>query len=98
MDSESLRFEDQLHRPQFGIIHLLLWTAASAVLLKLHVAMGLGAVQGTRGLRAYAWVRRSFEVGQVILVAAAFTGTCLLVQLRMRGVISQFQPGHWILC
>jgi len=91
---EHSPFADQLHVPQFGIIHLMLWTAVTAVLLKLFMALT------DESLRQFpsgqAWVFQVMQAVQVIMLASMLVGAGVLVRLRFYTMFKRLQPGHWL--
>jgi hypothetical protein len=85
---------DQLQVTQFGIIHLMLWTTVTAVLLKVFMALT------GESLRLFpseqAWVFKVMQVVQVITLSSMIVGSGVLVRLRCYTMPKRFQPGHWL--
>jgi hypothetical protein len=84
--------------PRLGIVHLLAWTATTAVLLKFFVAMEM--VQAARGPMSMPPVLR---VLQSVLQFIAFTaqgaglvGASILLVAKIRRAAGRMQPGHWL--
>jgi len=94
---ESCPSAQQLCMPQFGIIHLLIWTAATAVLLKAQLAMGVTTPAGATIPTGPHWISQLSGASCAILLGAAVTALYILVRSRMDGMVPRFQPGHWIL-
>jgi hypothetical protein len=87
-------FVEPLRVPQFGIIHLMLWTAATAVLLKLYLALtGELNAQMPAG---YYWMSRVSTALQAIVWASALVGSGVLIRLRFYTMLTRLQPGHWL--
>ncbi len=91
-------FAEYYRPPRLGIIHLLAWTAATAVLLKYSLAMDMLAEAGGDSIRP------SRDLFQEVLsfvgntaVAAALVGACILLLAKIRRLPGRFQPGHWLL-
>ena len=87
-------FADQLRVPQFGIIHLLIWSAVTAVLLKYYLAMmdepiPHGSVMQFRAMRGLQCV-------YAIVLASTLTGSGVLIRARCYVAFKRLQPGHWI--
>jgi hypothetical protein len=94
----SSPFAEYYRPPQLGIIHLLAWTAATAVLLKFSMAMemirdmGGGSLpQGTRAFQQIVSFVYSTAFG------AGIVGTGILVLAKIRRAPGRLQPGHWLL-
>ena len=85
--------------PRLGIIHLLAWTAATAVLLKLLQALGaVGNAADMAELPTMARVNQCLIlIFQSTSQAAVITGAGLLALGKARGAAGRLQPGHWIL-
>ena len=90
----SSPFDEQLRVPQFGIIHLMLRTAATAVLLKLYLAV-TGELNGQMPA-GYYWMSRISIAGQAIVWASALVGSGVLIRLRFYTMLTRLQPGHWL--
>lgn len=85
---------EQLHVPQFGIIHLMLWTAVTAVLLKVLMAL-MGDLDSQLPAEFY-WISRISATGYAILWASGLVGTGVLLRLRSYRILGRLQPGHWL--
>jgi hypothetical protein len=88
-------FAEQLHVPQFGIIHLMIWIAATAVLLKLF--MGVSQHFPQQLSSAQYWIGQFVQAACAIVMACAFTGSGVLLRLRCYTMLKRLQPGHWLL-
>lgn len=88
-------FAEHYRPPRLGIIHLLAWTAATAVLLKFSMAMEMiGSTGGsTAPVSAFQQV-----LGLIYSMthAAGLVGTAMLLLAKVRGLPGRFQPGHWL--
>ena len=88
-------FAEYYRPPRLGIIHLLAWTAATAVLLKFSMAMDMiGSTGGsTAPVSAFQQV-----LGLIYSMthAAELVGTAVLLLAKSRGLPGRFQPGHWL--
>ena len=88
-------FAEHYRPPRLGIIHLLAWTAATAVLLKFSMAMEMiGSAGGsTAPVSAFQQV-----LGLIFSTAhaAGLVGTAILFLAKVRGLPGRFQPGHWL--
>ena len=84
------------HPPRLGIIHLLAWTAASAVLMKIITWAGwLDSMPDNFP----GWMRVFFTAISSIhmaVIAAGVVGTCVIVRSRYRGHDGRLQAGHWM--
>jgi hypothetical protein len=91
-------FAEYYRPPRLGIIHLLAWTAATAVLLKFSMAMEL--LRGTGG-GSMPPATRVFQqiVGFIYSTAfaAGIVGTCIVLRATVRHLPGRLQPGHWLL-
>ena len=91
-------FAEHYRPPRLGIIHLLAWTAATAVLLKYSLAMEMIAETGGESIRSS---RDLFqEVSNFVsstTIGAALVGACVLLLAKIRRLPGRFQPGHWLL-
>lgn len=85
---------NQLQVPQFGILHLLLWTAASAGLLGVFELLTADKLQQLPP-KLY-WLTRSVQTLTFIAYASAFVGSFVLVQARFYKRLRALQPGHWL--
>jgi len=94
---ESCPFAQQFCMPQFGIIHLLIWTAVVAVLLKIDLVVRF-EVDGWRHVVSMRfWSTQVFETIFAVLFAAELVGAGLLVRARCLAMFGRLQPGHWII-
>jgi hypothetical protein len=90
-------FAEQLRVPQFGILHLMIWTAVTAVLLKYFLTMEelqsqlLSQTPGERRLS----VMRVLQSVHAIIFASTLVGSAILIRARCR-TAKPFQPGHWL--
>jgi hypothetical protein len=85
-----------LRPPRLGIIHLLAWTAATAVMLKFYVA----AQDNTDTVDLSAIGDAAHQTIQFVnsaRVGATLVGATVLVLGRVRGETGRFQPGHWFI-
>ncbi len=87
-------FMEHFCPPRLGIIHLLGWTAALAVLLKFGVAAQGQFAQGeVRGLNIF------FECTRFVVMlaqSATLVGFTVLARAWWRGMQGRLQPGHWM--
>lgn len=84
--------------PRLGIIHLLAWTAATAVLLKFWMGMEMLREAGDIAARpATEMVRQVVSVIYSMAHAAGIVGTGILLLAKVRGRTGRLQPGHWLL-
>ena len=81
--------------PRLGIIHLLAWTAATAVWLKFFVA-------SQRRLRYDGPVRRvltpshhAIQFVNAAVIGAGVVGATVILLGKARGESGRLQPGHW---
>ena len=82
--------------PRLGIIHLLAWTAVTAVLLKIYLAAGyfeLPSEEFSKAERIYSYVRMTLLL---LLVSASVVGTAAIFLSKLRGATGRLQPGHWL--
>lgn len=84
--------------PRLGIIHLLAWTAATAVLLKLWMAVDMlrGTDAGSMGQAAEVFQQASRIIYNTVL-GAGIVGTGVVLLGKLRGAPGRLQPGHWLL-
>lgn len=91
-------FAEHYRPARLGIIHLLAWTAATAVLLKFSMAMEMlrdvGDDTTPQGLKILQHVLQF--VGTTTCAAGA-VGACILLVAKIRRLPGRFQPGHWLL-
>lgn len=79
--SESVRFPGQPRVPGFGILQLLLWTIASAILLAVYTA-----------LYECSWA----EIVGAMVVGSGLIGSWALIRAKRRECLNTLQPGHWL--
>ena len=82
----SSPFAEQLCVPQFGILHILILTAVTAVLLKLQLVLM------DEQLRPR-W--QGIQVAYMILLACGVIGSGVLIRLKCYAMLDRLQPGHW---
>ena len=88
---------EPFHPPLLGIIHLLAWTAATAVLLKLAMAAewsGSLSDDYSRVVQIFYITTLSIDM---MLLAAGVVGTVVIFRSRLRGSTGRLQAGHWML-
>jgi hypothetical protein len=85
---------DQLRLPQFGIIHLLLWTAVAAVLLKFFLAVREDSARQSGAVMA--WTYQVAQSLYAIMLAGTLVGSGVLVMIRTNVKFRRLQPGHWL--
>lgn len=85
---------EQLHVPQFGILHLMLWTAATAALLGVLEVLTGDKLQQLPPKNF--WLARSFQCLFVIVHASALVGSGVLLKQRFYSKLRGLQPGHWL--
>ncbi len=85
--------------PRLGIIHLLAWTAITAVMFKVDVALRLLEKSSTGDLHSVQvpTVLRAIGFSYVALMAAGIVGLAVLVRAWFRRQRGRLAPGHWIL-
>jgi len=88
------------YRPaRLGIIHLLAWTAVTAVLLSLTMSLRslAGQPTGTRVVNSWSegFVTVYWMV-ETIVMGAGLVGLFVLARDRFRGATGHLQPGHWL--
>jgi len=88
-------FPEYYRPPPLGIIHLLAWTAATAVLLRLSMAMEM--IRGDRIPQGLAIFRQVVYFIYSTAHAAGFVGACVLLLAKIRRLPGRLQPGHWLL-
>ncbi len=89
LDPESARFGGQLCVPQFGILHILILTAVTAVLLKLQLVLM------DEQTKARPWLQ-GIQIAYMMLVACGLVGSGVLIRLKCYTMFRRLQPGHWI--
>ena len=84
------------HPPRLGIIHLLAWTAVTAVLLKLMMALEFFSPPDElpRAMRIYSVTTLSTDM---MILAAGVVGTSVILCSRLRCITGRLQAGHWML-
>ena len=87
-------FTEQLRVPQFGIIHLMLWTAVTAVLLK--VLMALAGNSHQLFPPGQYWIFQVYQTVYAIMLASMAVGAGVLIRLRCYTMFKRLQPGHWL--
>jgi len=81
--------------PRLGIIHLLAWTTATAVFLKLNLANdSLGGAEYGPNTNPIHLATLALDA---VIEGAALAGLCTLLFARRRSRVGSLQPGHWIL-
>ena len=88
---------EPFHPPRLGIIHLLAWTAVTAVLLKISMAAGWldsPTDELPRALRIFFTTTTSIYT---MVLAAGVVGTSVIFRACLRGVPGRLQAGHWML-
>lgn len=89
-------FAEHYRPPRLGIIHLLAWTAATAVLLKFSMAMGTIGETGGSTLQLRDAFSQVLGLIYSTTLAAGLVGTVMLLLAKFRGLPGRFQPGHWL--
>ena len=84
----------QLHVPQFGIIHLMIWIAVTAVLLKVFMALAGNSVQAFPSKQS--WIFQVYETVYAIMLASMAVGAGVLIRLHCYTMFKRLQPGHWL--
>jgi hypothetical protein len=85
---------DQLRLPQFGIIHLLLWTAVAAVLLKFFLAVREDSARQSGAVMP--WMYQIAQSLCAITLAGTLVGSGVLIMIRSNVKFRRLQPGHWL--
>ncbi len=93
-DYESACFADQLRIPQFGIIHLFLWTTVTAVLLSIELPLWADELP-RGGFIGYLWQKVSIILSS-IMGAAELVAAGVLLRARCHTMPRRLQPGHWL--
>jgi hypothetical protein len=86
--------DEHFQPPRLSILHLLIWTAVAATLLKFIV---VGAWRQGAGASGLSLLLQAIRSAYCILEAAGLTGLGVLVVSRLRGGSGRLQPGHWVL-
>jgi hypothetical protein len=87
-------FAEQLHVPQFGIIHLMIWIAVTAVLLKVFMALAGSSLQALPPEQS--WIFQVYQTVYAIMLASMAVGAGVLIRLRCYTMFKRLQPGHWL--
>jgi hypothetical protein len=82
--------------PRLGIIHLLAWTAITAVFFKVDAALHL-LEKGPNPVSTSSALDRVVGFVDSTLMAAGIVGLAVLFRVRLRCRPVRFAPGHWIL-
>jgi hypothetical protein len=85
---------EQLQVPQFGILHLLILTTITAVLLKVLMAFTGESFQESSPVLY--WVSHVVQAMNAIILAATMVGSGVLLRLRFYTMVERLQPGHWL--
>jgi len=80
--------------PRLGIIHLLAWTAATAVLLKYNLALEMVRDFDVTGPEKM--FHQASNLIHSMVFGAGMVGLGVLLLARARGPVGRLQPGHWI--
>ncbi len=86
--------------PRLGIAHLLIWTAVTAMLLKLTLAIGHEQWVENYLKNAPQFARMArLGTGTIadMMLAAGLLGMGVIAVARIRGAKGRLQPGHWLL-
>jgi hypothetical protein len=89
----STPLAEQLRVPQFGILHLLLWTVAAALLLKYLLVLQKLEERFRPPLSFMDQATRSLNA---IIVASTLLGSGVLLLTRCPAKFKRLQPGHWL--
>lgn len=96
--AEQLRvsspFAEQFRVPQFGIIHLLIWSTVTAVLLKYYLA--IADESSFQESPVQLWLIRISQSLSAILVGSIVIGSGILIRARCYKMLRRLQPGHWL--
>jgi hypothetical protein len=87
-------FVEQLCVPQFGIIHLMLWTAVTAVLLAYFLALRGESINHIP--TPSRWLFQISQTIDAIMLASALVGSGVLIRARCYSILTKLQPGHWL--
>ena len=87
---------EQLHVPQFGILHLLIWTAVTAALLKLILAVTSNTVRQLQMPAGQVWAVQISQSVYAITLASTLVGSGVLIRMRCYRMLKRLQPGHWL--
>jgi hypothetical protein len=85
---------EQLCVPQFGILHLLIWTAITAAFLKL--LMALTSQFSSPLPSGQTWFLLLLGSMYAIVLAAMLVGAGALIRARCYTLFNRLQPGHWL--
>lgn len=90
-------FAEHYRPPRLGIIHLLAWTAATAVLLKFSMAMEMLGDRGMDSMSPELDIAvQAYRFMYSAAHAAGIVGSGVLLLARIRRRPGRFQPGHWL--
>jgi hypothetical protein len=92
---EVSAFDSQFPVPQFRTLHLLLWIAATAILLTLDIAGD--RVFGPVAPRIGPWTTCILHGIHAAVLGAVLTGAGILIRFSRVATIHRLQPGHWML-
>jgi hypothetical protein len=87
-------FAEQLRVPQFGILHLLVWGAVTAALLKYYMATT--DETSLQDSPALIWYTRITLSVSAILDGSIVVASGILIGARCCKVLGRLQPGHWL--
>jgi hypothetical protein len=93
---EAVRFADQLRIAQFGIIHMLLWMTATAVLLKVLLAILPSAFVATVHAESPILAVQISQIIVAVMTASGLMGAAALLRARCWTMFARLEPGHWI--
>ena len=90
-------FAEYYRPPRLGIIHLLAWTAATAVLLKFSMGMQMIGARGVASTSPELDIAfQAFRFLYSAAHAAGIVGSGVLLLAMIRRLPGRFQPGHWL--
>lgn len=90
----SSPFAQQLRIPQFGILHLMIWSAVTALLLKCLLALQDESM--FRNSPGQLWAVRITQAFYAIATASVLVGAGVLLRARCCRMLRALQPGHWL--
>ena len=97
-------FAEYYRPPRLGIIHMLAWMAATAIVLKIDLAISvlyeagnsrLGLDTSEASQLTVAWIYASWTINSMAR-GASLVGAAVLLRACYRGIGGKLQPGHWI--
>ncbi len=88
-------FDDPLHVPRFSILHVVIWLAATVVLLAIYVAEDIAYGRIQQGVGP--WTTYVLQGVSAAVFGAALVGAGILVRFSRVATINRFQPGHWLI-